>query len=67
MTSKHYYDVVTNGMTFDGKNINLILRNTHGNYGNIFKITVNKSVLSGRHVKGVVQPNGSVHPFVKAI
>jgi len=54
MTSRNYYDVITNGTTFNGKNINLCLRNSHGNFDNIFKITVNKFVLSRRHVKGVV-------------
>ncbi len=30
----------------------------------MYKVSVNKCVLSGKHTKGVAQSNGAVHPFV---
>lgn len=64
MTSNNHLHALTQGATFNGHNTNLILRYSQGAFGDICRITVTTYLLSGRHVKGVVQANGAVHPFV---
>ncbi len=68
MTSQNYVDILMSDsikkQTFNGRNINLMLKSKHSQLGEMYKITVNKCVLSGKHTKGVAQANGCVYPFL---
>ncbi len=58
-----YCDVIFKNTTKDGKNTNLRFVKKD-KVGRMVRQSVNKSALSGRHTKGVVQLNGCVHPFI---
>lgn len=52
-------DVHFGNTTIRGTNTNLRFGKTR-----MIRLSVDKSALTGRHTKGIVQPNGAVHPFI---
>jgi len=57
---ENYLDIINDGITFDGENINLVLKN-----GQMSRISVSKSALTGTHTKACVLENGVCLPFVE--
>ena len=60
LTHWEYEWVVEEGMTFDGENVNLTLKS-----GQMKRISVGKTALTGKHTKAVVHENGCCMPFIK--
>lgn len=56
---EHYLRVITESITFDGANINLMLKN-----GKMTRIEITKCALSGKHTKAYCMPNGCCLPFI---
>lgn len=59
LTSDKYLNVVKNGVTYDGENIGLQLKN-----GQMTRLSINKTALTGSHTKAVVHENGCCMPFI---
>ena len=59
---ENYLDIINDGVTFDGENINLVLKN-----GQMSRISVSKSALTGTHTKAYVLENGVCLPFVDGV
>ena len=59
---ENYLDIINDGITFDGENINLVLKN-----GQMSRISVSKSALTGTHTKAYVLENGVCLPFVDGV
>jgi sporulation protein YlmC with PRC-barrel domain len=59
ITNLSYKDIVENGGKIEGKNVTLQMKN-----GQMSRLTVNKTALTGKNNKGWVCENGCVLPFV---
>ena len=56
---EHYLRIITESVTFDGANINLVLKN-----GQMTRLEVTKCALSGKHTKAHCMPNGCCLPYI---
>ena len=56
---EHYLRIITESVTFDGANINLVLKN-----GFMTRLEVTKCALSGKHTKAHCMPNGTCLPYI---
>ena len=59
LTPEHYLRVITESVTFDGANVNLMLKN-----GYMTRMEVTKCALSGKHTKAHCMPNGCCLPYI---
>ena len=59
LTSDKYLNVIKNGVTYDGVNVGLQLKN-----GRMARLSINKTALTGSHTKAVVHENGCCMPFI---
>ena len=60
LTPQHYIDIIEKELTFDGENVNLTLKG-----GEMKRISVGKTALTGKHTKAVVHENGCCMPFIR--
>ena len=59
LTKDSYLDIIDNGVTCTGQNVNLQFKN-----GGMKQITISKTALSGKLTKSVVRENGACLPLV---
>ena len=59
LTPENYYQILKDGVSFDGKNITLQLKN-----GMMSRLSIAKTALTGAHTKAVCCENGCCMPFI---